>query len=211
MRGRRAARDAVHAGFVLGADGSIVDEQADKQQFTGSREARRILMQEGIDAFLEHPLTGVGAGQFKNYNPPGRKERWRETHNALIQVAAETGVFGLLPSLPDRRAAWRRAPRAACCRARRPPAPDLLADGACDRRRERRSLHAHAVAMTAGLIGWFACAMFASVAYSWTFYYLLALIVAARELTRDRLAAAAHRSRSPYARQRFSQNGIVAR
>ena len=32
---------------------SIVDEQADKQQFTGSREARRIVMQEGIDAFLE--------------------------------------------------------------------------------------------------------------------------------------------------------------
>jgi hypothetical protein len=30
--------------------------------------------------------------------------------------------------------------------------------------------------------------MFASVAYSWTFYYLLALTVAARELTRDRLA-----------------------
>jgi hypothetical protein len=42
--------------------------------------------------------------------------------------------------------------------------------------------------MTAGLAGWFACAMFASVAYSWTFYYLLALTVAARELTRDRLS-----------------------
>ena len=83
---------------------SIVDEQADKQQFTGSREARRIVMQEGIDAFLEHPLTGVGAGQFKNYNPSGRKERWKETHNALIQVAAETGLLGLLAVLvPDRR------------------------------------------------------------------------------------------------------------
>ena len=53
-------------------------------------------MQEGIDTFLERPLTGVGAGQFKNYNPPGRQERWRETHNVLIQVASETGIFGLL-------------------------------------------------------------------------------------------------------------------
>jgi hypothetical protein len=43
--------------------------------------------------------------------------------------------------------------------------------------------------MTAGLVGWFVCSMFASVAYNWTFYYLLALIVAARELTRDRIAA----------------------
>jgi hypothetical protein len=32
--------------------------------------------------------------------------------------------------------------------------------------------------------------MFASVAFSWTFYYLLALVVAARELSRDRLTAA---------------------
>ena len=46
------------------------------------------------------------------------------------------------------------------------------------------------VAMTVGLIGWFVCALFASVAYNWTFYYVLALIVSARELTRDRLLAA---------------------
>ena len=44
--------------------------------------------------------------------------------------------------------------------------------------------------MSAGLVGWFICAMFASVAYSWTFYYLLALIVAVRELARVRLKAA---------------------
>jgi O-antigen ligase len=53
-------------------------------------------MQEGIAAFLERPLTGVGVGQFKNYNPAGRQEKWRETHNVLIQVAAETGIVGLL-------------------------------------------------------------------------------------------------------------------
>ena len=54
---------------------------------------------------------------------------------------------------------------------------------------DRRYLYTHTVAMTAGLIGWFVCALFASVAYNWTLYYLLALIVAGRELTRDRLAA----------------------
>jgi hypothetical protein len=37
--------------------------------------------------------------------------------------------------------------------------------------------------MTAGLAGWFVCSMFASIAYNWTFYYLFALIVAARNLT----------------------------
>jgi hypothetical protein len=54
---------------------------------------------------------------------------------------------------------------------------------------DRQSLYAYAAAMTAGLVGWFTCALFASVAYSWTFYYVLALIVAAREIARRRLAA----------------------
>jgi hypothetical protein len=56
--------------------------------------------------------------------------------------------------------------------------------------RHRTALYNQTVGMTAGLIGWFVCALFSSVAYNWTFYYVLALIVAARELTRDRMLAA---------------------
>jgi hypothetical protein len=43
--------------------------------------------------------------------------------------------------------------------------------------------------MAAALAGWFVCALFASVAYNWTFYYLLALAIAPREFLLDRLAA----------------------
>ena len=63
-------------------------------------------------------------------------------------------------------------------------------------------LSCHSIAMTAGLAGWFVCSMFASVAYNWTFYYLLALIVAGRELTHDRLAAAL--AQQPSRRKSFS-------
>jgi O-antigen ligase len=160
---------------------SIVDEESDKQ-FTGSREARRLVMQEGIDAFLEYPLTGVGVGQFKNYNPPERKERWRETHNVLIQVASETGIFGLfafsfliLAAAVAAVTTQRRIRHAL----RRGATRDEARDD------DARALGEHTLGLTAGLIGWFVCAMFASVAYNWTFYYLLALIVAARELARD--------------------------
>ena len=48
----------------------------------------------------------------------------------------------------------------------------------------------HSVAMTAGFLGWLVCSLFASVAYNWTFYYLLALIVASREMVLARLRAA---------------------
>jgi O-antigen ligase len=169
---------------------SMFDEKTDRQQFTGSSEARRIVMMEGISTFVERPFTGVGAGQFKNYNPSGRKERWRETHNALIQAAAETGIFGLLAFsfLIFRAAVAAAATRRMLSAPRRARAPDPLA--AVLAPRDRASLYNHTVAMTAGLIGWFVCSMFGSIAYNWTFYYVLALIVAAREMTRDRLVAA---------------------
>jgi O-antigen ligase len=168
---------------------SILDEQQDRLQFTGSSEARRILMQEGIDTFLDRPFTGVGAGQFQNYNPPERRERWRETHNALIQVAAETGIVGLVAFsfLIVCAAMAALATRRMLTRPRRSSAPDPLHHVL--REVDRQALYSHTVAMTAGLVGWFVCSLFASVAYNWTFYYLLALIVAGRELTRDRLVA----------------------
>jgi putative inorganic carbon (hco3(-)) transporter len=168
---------------------TIVNEDLDREQFTGSREARRVVMQEGFDAFLEHPLTGVGAGQFKNYNPPNRKERWRETHNALLQVASELGIFGVMAFLflIVRGALGAAGARRMLARTRSDRGSDPLRLVMSEA--DRRSLYTHTVAMTAGMIGWFVCALFASVAYNWTFYYLLALIAAGRELARDRLAA----------------------
>jgi hypothetical protein len=47
----------------------------------------------------------------------------------------------------------------------------------------------HSAAMTAALVGWFFCALFASVAYNWTFYYLLALATIPCALLEHRLAA----------------------
>jgi O-antigen ligase len=170
---------------------TIFDDQADQREFTGSRESRVIVMKEGMRVFMERPLTGVGAGQFPNYNPHGRKEQWRETHNALLQTAAELGIVGIAAFLflIIRAAMAARSTRQMILRYQRRRPTGAVASRLTDK--ERQDLYAHAVAMTAGLAGWFVCSMFASVAYNWTFYYLLALTVAARELTRDRLAVPA--------------------
>src|SRR5574338_525738 len=153
---------------------SITDQSKDP---TGSREARKVLMREAVDTFLSHPLTGVGAGQFKNYNPPERQELWRETHNAVLQLATELGFMGPLImfylvargfiSVRSARAILQRAIRAG---ALSPSDPAV------------KWMKAHLSAMSAGIIGWFICAQFASVAYNWTFYYLLALAAAPRQL-----------------------------
>jgi O-antigen ligase len=169
---------------------TIGSEEQDKAEYTGSSEARRLVMQEGIDTFLAFPFTGVGAGQFKNYNPPGRKERWRETHNALIQIAAETGVFGLaaFAFLIVRGGMAAARTRRQLTSPRKPTGSEPLALVMSDD--DRRFLYSYMAGLSAGLLGWFTCSLFASVAYSWTFYYLLALIVATRELLRVRLAVA---------------------
>lgn len=169
---------------------SIVDDRKDKQEFTGTREARWTVMKEGMRTFADYPLTGIGAGQFQNYNPPGRKEAWKETHNAPIQVAAETGIFGLAAFLFLVASAGlgarttRRLLERGAGRGRLDPLATVMSMD------DRLAMRSHSVAMTAGFLGWLVCSLFASVAYNWTFYYLLALIVASREMVLARLRAA---------------------
>ncbi len=178
---------------------------------SGSRQARKDLMWEGWQTFLDYPFTGVGAGQFKNYNPAGRLEPWRETHNVLLQIAAELGVFGLLafllliwqgvrgaavdPSHVQHRQAGGTAPDAG---------GGTIPVTEAFRPDERAWMQMHAVAMSASLVGWLVCAQFASVGYYWTFYYLFALIVAGRELTTDRIVAA-HKATRPAAPARLAE------
>lgn len=174
---------------------SITDPSMDE---TGSREARKTLLRESMQAFVENPLTGVGAGQFKNWNPEGREQAWHESHDVLMQVAAELGIGGLflISYLIARSGLCIRATRRLLRRARggpprrghraavdpsRYPAP-VLAPG------EAAFLDAHSAAMAASMTGWFVCALFASVAYNWTFYYLLALAAAPRYILLDRIA-----------------------
>ena len=168
---------------------SITDDSKDE---TASRQARSTLMRESYNTFLDHPLTGVGAGQFKNYKPEGREEAWRESHNAILQVASELGILGLAAfgfllvravqaPMQVRQLLKRTAAQPA--RGETPVSPDLLSP------HDREMLTLHAAAMSASFAGWLVCAMFASVAYHWTLYYVLALSVAPREYLMDRLAA----------------------
>ncbi len=159
---------------------SITDDKLDA---TGSRDARETLMKEAWYTFLEHPLTGVGAGQFRNYNPEEREQKWHEAHNAVLQLASELGVFGpiILFFLIYRGLGATRRARALLKQA--------IAEGRIlPNDPAVKWMDAHLAAMAAGIIGWFFCALFASVAYNWTFYYLLALAVAPRELLLARTA-----------------------
>ena len=164
---------------------SITDESKDDVQ---SSQARKTLMGESFDAFLQNPLTGVGAGQFKDWNPDGRTEAWHEAHNVWLQVAAELGIFGVAAFLflvfrsfyavfQSRRLLRRHRPETSRAVGEGVPAGLPV--------HEAELLDAHSTAMAASLAGWFVCAFFGSVAYNWTFYYLLALAAAPVVMLRE--------------------------
>ena len=165
---------------------TIVNPEEDRQ-FTGSREARELVMGDGLNTFLEFPITGVGAGQFKNYNPSDRQAKYLETHNVLLQVAAELGIVGLLAFVF---LLWRAAMAAWTTERLVTDKRWMALFAQRGKEDDGRALSEHTIGLTAGLVGWFVCAMFASVAYNWTFYYVLALLVAARELATDQLRVA---------------------
>ncbi len=164
-----------------------------------------MLMEQAWQIFLENPLLGIGAGQFQNYGDPGRAARWRVTHNALLQVAAELGVFALVAFgyliVRAFAAAWWTRKRAVVdlpARCRTGQAAAGAEDGLDED--ERRFLQTTGAALLASIAGWFVCAMFASVAFNWTFYYLLGLAVASRRHRRG--AAPTRGPRSWPARER---------
>jgi O-antigen ligase len=163
---------------------SIVNAEDDD---TGSRGARVTLLQDGWNAFLDHPFTGVGAGQFQNYNPPDRQELWRETHNVELQVLCELGLigFGVFVWLLARSAntlfqTW------SLLRPRRRNGGRALADAGFAPH-EREWMRTHVAACVAAFAGWLVSAQFGSIGYHWTLYYVVALSVAAHEIVVRRM------------------------
>jgi O-antigen ligase len=170
---------------------SITDAERDP---TGSRQERIELMKQAWRVFQAYPFTGIGAGQFQNYQEPGQVQHWRVTHNTPLQFAAELGVLGVIGifflffrGLGAARWAQKRLRgtlKALAVRRRAPPDPeDGLEPG------ERQMLNEHAAALIACMVAWFVAAQFASVGYNWTLYYLLGLCVTTRDVVRARAKA----------------------
>ncbi len=62
---------------------------------------RLVVWESSWNMIKDHPLTGVGLGQFKNvYEPRYRlkamTQNLNHTHNNFVQVATEAGIFGFL-------------------------------------------------------------------------------------------------------------------
>jgi len=70
---------------------SLVLGNIEGSEDKGSLEARRELLKESVRLSFQHPLFGVGPGNF-----PAATESWRVTHNTYTELSAEGGFPALI-------------------------------------------------------------------------------------------------------------------
>ena len=129
----------------------------------GSSEARSGELLRSLYVAIRHPLLGIGMGNYA----PEMSYRGLVTHNSYTQVAAEMGVVALV------------------CYTMFVVTP-LKKLGQIAREtfgaRANSRFYYLAIGLQASLIGYLVCSFFASVAYLWYVYYLVAYAVCLRRM-----------------------------
>jgi putative inorganic carbon (hco3(-)) transporter len=133
---------------------------------SGSIDARWKTFKAGVEVFLEHPIVGVGLSGFviAEGAKHGGVGKWNAAHNSFLQVAAETGIGGLITFI-------------GCCY--------LLLTFQMKTKRDIDALSDMALTQTGlriSALGFLVCATFLSQAYSWYFFYLVGLNVATKNI-----------------------------
>lgn len=127
----------------------------------GSSDQRRELLIRSLWVSARNPW-GIGIGNF-----PIVGVRNLQSHNAFTQVSAELGILGLIAYLVFMISPFRKL-------------------GAIERQlfdADNHSWHYYvAIGLQAGIVGYLVSSFFASVAYNWFIYYLIAYAVAFRRI-----------------------------
>lgn len=158
---------------------STIVQPKDDYNVTGE-EGRVQVWRRGLGYMMQHPVLGVGAGNFPTAEgtisplirstPFGRGIRWGAAHNSFVQVGAELGVPGLLLFVVMLSSAFR----------------SLRDVGRGDLQRPQEQGQPPtqlAQALMASLVGYVVGGFFLSLAYRDLLFVLLALIVGLRKTT----------------------------
>jgi len=157
-------------GTVGNLSGLLSNETAGSREADGSLRGRYAETMAALNVFLEHPVIGVGPGQFFKFysmkygNEIGTKhlKKGRRAHNLYLEIAADTGIFGFASFMAIVLFLLHRLWQAA--RQLRTTRPDL----------------AHlATACVLALLGYLGTAMFLHLSYQRYYWLLLAMVSAA--------------------------------
>jgi O-antigen ligase len=171
---------------------SIFEEGAE----TGTGEERVFTWRYGWRLFVDHPLFGVGPGNFAwaggdRYEElldfHGRSMAGRAAHSLYYTLLPELGVVGLV-IFACMTIGVLRATRAVCGRCR-----SVMSGGWPDAEvRQARRYRCMALAMEGSLIGFLISSIFISTLYYPNFWYLVGFSIALRRVVEERYAARPH-------------------
>lgn len=137
----------------------------------GSSEARQGELLRSLYVAIRHPLLGIGMGNYA----PEMSYRGLVTHNSYTQVAAEMGASALVCYTLFLVSPFKR-----------------LGQIARETFGAKANSHFYylAVGLQASLVGYLVCSFFASVAYLWYVYYLVAYAVCLRRIYESEMGRA---------------------
>ncbi len=144
--------------------GSILDKSRDQ---VGSAGARQALLVRSLEVAAQHPLFGVGMGNFHIVSV-----HEQVSHNAYTQIAAEMGLAALVFYVLFMVAPLRRL--------------RLIERETFEKRRERRDPSSRfyylSIGLQASLVGYMVSSFFGSVAYQFYIYYLVGYAICLRRI-----------------------------
>lgn len=131
---------------------------------SASAQARRALLIQSIKVTAEHPLFGVGAGNFEVVSG-----MWHVTHNSYTQMSAEGGIAALVLYVLI---LWRSV---------------VNLRSVTRHKKARRTIRVFSIALEASLAGFLVGSFFLSLAYNFFPYCLVAYSTALRKIeSKDR-------------------------
>jgi O-antigen ligase len=82
---------------ILGTETAPSVSADAKNAASASSEARRYLLLKSLEFTINHPMFGVGAGNFSSFEGAssragGRHGQWQETHNSYTEISSEDGL-----------------------------------------------------------------------------------------------------------------------
>ncbi|MBI3652047.1 MAG: O-antigen ligase family protein [Acidobacteria bacterium] len=160
---------------------------------TGSAQARRELLNRGLEVASNHLLIGVGMGNFHIYSI-----REQVAHNSYLEIASELGLVGLMAYLTLLFAPLRSLRRLE--RLTRNPQRAALVKG---RAAPESHIYFFSVALQAAFVAYLVCSFFGSVEYLWHLYYLVAYSIALRQIYAEKSGVFALSAETEEADSRF--------
>lgn len=138
----------------------------------GSAQQRWGIAKEGLQIFLENPIFGVGVNNFSIAEGAAHNQsgQWKAAHNSFIQIASETGILGLIAFIGCFLSLFR------------------LGIKAENGKESYQHIRMSVMGIKASALGFLVCATFLSQAYSWYFFYLMALAVLTRNILKQSLS-----------------------